>query len=122
MASQMKEEFLALVSHELRNPLNAIKGWAHILRSGPLNQALTLKALETIERNVELQSALINDILDVANIVRGKLNLNTRPLHVSTVVEAAVGAIRPAAEAKGIELSYEAGPASATISGDADRL
>ena len=121
-ASQMKEEFLAIVSHELRNPLNAIKGWTHLLRSGSLDHARTLKALETIERNVELQSALIDDILDVANIVRGKLNLNMRPLRATTVLESAIAAIRPAAQAKGIELTYLSETGNDTVSADADRL
>ena len=121
-ASQMKEEFLALVSHELRNPLNAIKGWTHLLRTGSLDTTRANKALETIERNVELQTALIEDILDVSNIVRGKLNLNMRSQRVSAILESALAAIRPAAQAKDIELQYVSNTLKDTVSGDADRL
>ncbi len=77
-ASRMKEEFLATVSHELRNPLNAIMGWVHLLRSEKLDLAKSSKALETIERNVHLQTALIDDILDVSRIMHGKINLTFR--------------------------------------------
>ena len=121
-ASQMKEEFLALVSHELRNPLNAIKGWTHLLRMGSLDTSRTYKALETIERNVELQTSLIDDILDVSNIVRGKLNLNMRSQRISAILESALAAIRPAAQAKDIELLYVSNTVRDTVSGDADRL
>ena len=86
-ASRMKEEFLATVSHELRNPLNAIVGWVHLLRSEKLDLAKSSKALETIERNVHLQTALIDDILDVSRIMQGKINLTFRPVPMSAVIE-----------------------------------
>ena len=84
-ANRMKEEFLATVSHELRNPLNAIMGWVHLMRSGKLDAPKSSKALETIERNVHLQTALIDDILDVSRIMRGKINLTFQPVRMSTV-------------------------------------
>jgi PAS domain S-box-containing protein len=121
-ASQMKEEFLAVVSHELRNPLNAIKGWTQLLRSGSLDQAKVSKALETIERNVDLQTVLIKDILDISSIIRGKLHLMLRTLRLAPLVEAAVAAIRPTAEAKRVELKYEIDAQLDIVSGDADRL
>jgi PAS domain S-box-containing protein len=121
-ASQMKEEFLAVVSHELRNPLNAIKGWTQLLRSGSLDQAKVSKALETIERNVDLQTVLIKDILDISSIIRGKLHLMLRELRLAPLVEAAVAAIRPTAEAKRVELKYEMDAPLDIVSGDADRL
>jgi hypothetical protein len=121
-ASQMKEEFLAVVSHELRNPLNAIKGWTQLLRSGSLDQAKVSKALETIERNVDLQTVLIKDILDISSIIRGKLHLMLRTLRLAPLVEAAVAAIRPTAEAKRVELRYEIDAPLDIVSGDADRL
>src|SRR6202022_2074796 len=86
-ASQMKEEFLAVVSHELRNPLNAIKGWTQLLRMGNLDEAKTEKALDSIERNVDLQTKLVEEILDVTSIIRGKVNLSWRPLQLMPVVE-----------------------------------
>jgi PAS domain S-box-containing protein len=121
-ASQMKEEFLAVVSHELRNPLNAIKGWTQLLRSGSLDQAKVSKALETIERNVDLQTVLIKDILDISSIIRGKLHLMLRELRLAPLVEAVVAAIRPTAEAKRVELKYEMDAPLDIVSGDADRL
>jgi PAS domain S-box-containing protein len=121
-ASRMKEEFLATVSHELRNPLNAIMGWVHLLRSGKLDTAKSSKALETIERNVHMQTALIDDILDVSRIMRGKINLSFRTVRVGAVVDAALAAVRPTADAKGVTLEYEMASASDEISGDADRL
>jgi len=121
-ASRMKEEFLATVSHELRNPLNAMVGWVHLLRSGNLDPAKSTKALETIERNVNLQTALIDDILDVSRIIRGKINLTFSTVRMSAVIDAALAAMRPTAEAKGVALEYEAAAESDEVSGDADRL
>src|SRR5271168_1379966 len=121
-ASRMKEEFLATVSHELRNPLNAMVGWIHLLRSGNLDSAKSSKALETIERNVHMQTALIDDILDVSRIMRGKINLTFRTVRMGAVVDAALAAVRPTADAKGVALEYEMASASDEISGDADRL
>jgi PAS domain S-box-containing protein len=121
-ASRMKEEFLATVSHELRNPLNAMVGWVHLLRSGNLDPARSSKALETIERNVHLQTALIDDILDVSRIIRGKINLTFSTVRMSAVVDAALAAMRPTADAKGVALEYETTAESDEVSGDADRL
>jgi PAS domain S-box-containing protein len=121
-ASRMKEEFLATVSHELRNPLNAIVGWVHLLRSEKLDLAKSSKALETIERNVHLQTALIDDILDVSRIMQGKINLTFRSVPMSAVVETALAAVRPTADAKGVALEYQRTADSDEISGDADRL
>ena len=121
-ANRMKEEFLATVSHELRNPLNAIMGWVHLMRSGKLDTPKSSKALETIERNVHLQTALIDDILDVSRIMRGKINLTFQPVRMSTVIDGALAAVRPTADAKGVTLEYETTAASDEISGDADRL
>jgi PAS domain S-box-containing protein len=121
-ASRMKEEFLATVSHELRNPLNAIVGWVHLLRSGNLDLAKSSKALETIERNVQLQTALIDDILDLSRIIQGKINLTFRTVKMGAVVEAALAAVRPTADAKGVALEYEMAATTDEVSGDADRL
>jgi PAS domain S-box-containing protein len=121
-ANRMKEEFLATVSHELRNPLNAIMGWVHLLRSEKLDKPKSSKALETIERNVHMQTALIDDILDVSRIMRGKINLTFRTVRVGTVVETALAAIRPTADAKGVALEFEMAADSDEINGDPDRL
>ena len=121
-ASRAKDQFLATLSHELRTPLNAVVGWAHMLRSGKLDEAATARAIETIDRNARAQSQLISDILDISRIVSGKLRLNVRPVDLTPVVEAALDTVRPAADAKGIRLQAVLDPAAGPVSGDADRL
>ena len=121
-ASRAKDQFLATLSHELRTPLNAVVGWAHMLRSGKLDEAATARAVETIDRNARAQSQLISDILDISRIVSGKLRLNVRPVELTPVVEAALDTVRPAADAKGIRLQAVLDPGAGPVSGDADRL
>jgi PAS domain S-box-containing protein len=120
--SQMKDEFLAMVSHELRNPLNAITGWVRLLRSGKLDQPGFAKAIETIERNAQLQTALINDLLDVARITRGRVNLNFQPLRLAPIIEATLAAIRPMADTRGVEIESEVDESDNWVKGDQDRL
>jgi PAS domain S-box-containing protein len=121
-ANRLKDEFLATISHELRNPLNAIMGWAHMMRVGKLTPANLDRAVETIYRNAKSQAQLVADLLDVSRIVSGKLRLDVRAVDLIAIVNAAIDSVRPAVEAKGIQLQTildaEAGP----ISGDADRL
>ncbi|BAZ22930.1 multi-sensor hybrid histidine kinase [Kalymmatonema gypsitolerans NIES-4073] len=121
-ANRIKDEFLAIVSHELRTPLNSMLGWAKLLRQGKLNQATAAKALETIERNAEVQKKLIEDILDVSRIVQGKIRLNLRPLHLIPVINAVSESIHPIAQAKAIEFQSVLDPNVAQVTGDADRL
>ena len=121
-ANRLKDEFLATLSHELRTPLHAIVGWAHMLQSGKLDPATTRRAVETIERNAQVQNQLISDILDVSRIVAGKLRLNTRAVDIQGVVSAALDTVRPAAQAREIVLEQHLEPAGAVVSGDADRL
>ncbi|MGF1519504.1 MAG: response regulator [Nodosilinea sp.] len=103
-ANQMKDEFIAILSHELRTPLNSILGWSHLLRSGNLAPQKVDYALDTIERNANAQKQLIEDILDVSQIVRGKLQLRCHRLDLVTVAQAALETVRPATEAKEIAL------------------
>jgi signal transduction histidine kinase/DNA-binding response OmpR family regulator len=121
-ASRLKDEFLATVSHELRTPLNAILGWTHLLRRGGLPPDTAARALEIIERNTIAQAVLIDDLLDVARVVTGKLRLHLAPLDVRAAVQAAVDAIRPAADAKAIAVRLEAQDEVGEVAGDADRL
>src|SRR5687768_12193960 len=121
-ANRLKDEFLATISHELRNPLNAILGWAHMMRLGKLTPANTERAIETIYRNAQSQTQLVADLLDVSRIISGKLRLDVRTVDLIAIVTAAVDSIRPAAEAKGIRLQAMLDPAAGPISGDADRL
>ncbi len=103
-ASQLKDEFLATLSHELRTPLNAILGWTTMLRHGQVDAAKVEKALEVVERNARAQAQLIEDVLDMARIITGKLRVELRPVALGPIVEAAADAARPGALAKGITL------------------
>jgi PAS domain S-box-containing protein len=121
-ANRLKDEFLATISHELRNPLNAILGWAHMLRLGKLTPPNTERAIETIYRNAKSQAQLVADLLDVSRIISGKLRLDVRSVDLIAVVNAAIDSIRPTADAKTIRLQTTLDPAVTAISGDADRL
>jgi signal transduction histidine kinase/CheY-like chemotaxis protein len=121
-ANRLKDEFLATISHELRNPLNAIMGWAHMLQLGKLNEANTERAVEMIYRNAKSQSQLVADLLDVSRIISGKLRLDMRTIDLIYIVNAALDSIRPTADAKGIRLQSVLDPSAGPISGDADRL
>src|SRR6185312_16401576 len=103
-ANRLKDEFLATVSHELRTPLNAIVGWSHLLRANKFDEATTVRAMETIERNAKSQTRIIEDILDVSRIITGKLRLDFRLIELAPIIEAALDAVRPTAEAKGVRL------------------
>lgn len=121
-ANRLKDEFLAIVSHELRTPLNSILGWSQMLLTRNLNEALTKKALETIERNAKQQVMLINDILDVSRIIRGKIRLSMQPVNLLRIIEEAIETIKPAAEAKGIQVESALDPMVGEVKGDPDRL
>lgn len=121
-ANRLKDEFLATVSHELRTPLNAIMGWSRMLRSGKLDADGTDHALEVVERNALTQKQIIEDILDVSRVITGKLQLHRSPVNLGSVIDAAFDAVRPALEAKGIQITKQVEPGARMISGDADRL
>lgn len=120
--SRSKDEFVATVSHELRTPLNAIFGWVRLLRSGGLNEAQHAHALEVVERNTRAQAQLIEDLLDMSRVVTGHLRLDIRRVDLANVVHAAVDAVRPAAEAKGLSITLDLDRQVGPISGDPDRL
>ena len=121
-ASRLKDDFLATVSHELRTPLNAILGWARMLRTNRFDAETASQALETIERNARSQAQLIEDLLDVSRIITGKLRLDIRPVEPVAVINAAIDAVRPAAEAKNVRLKTVLDPWAGIVSGDPDRL
>ena len=121
-ANRIKDEFLAVLSHELRSPLNPILGWSRLLRSGELDATKTAYALETIERNAKLQTQLIEDLLDVSRILQGKMSLNMAAVNLATTIEAALETVRSAAEAKSIEIQIQLEPAINQVLGDAARL
>lgn len=120
--NRIKDEFLAVLSHELRSPLNPILGWTKLLRTGRLDTTKTQQALETIERNAKLQAQLIEDLLDVSRILQGKMTLNVAPVNLAAMIEAARETVRLAAEAKHIQIQTTFNPISGTVSGDSNRL
>ena len=112
-ANRLKDEFLAALSHELRTPLNAILGWIQILRAAPPAPDVYEKAMSSLERNARAQTRLTEDLLDVSRIISGKLHLVLAPVDFGGAVESAVDAIRPAAQAKQIEMALRAAVARA---------
>ena len=106
----------------MRTPLNAILGWASLLRGGKLEAEMAARALETIERNGKSQAKLIEDLLDISRIITGKLRLNVQPVELAAVIEAALDVIRPAADAKAIRLQVMLDPRAGPVSGDPERL
>jgi len=121
-ANQVKDEFLAVLSHELRSPLNPILGWARMLQSGKLDAARQADALATIERNALLQSQLIEDLLDISRIMQGKLSLTMAPVNLTYVIAAAVETVRLTAEAKNILITLAIASPLTPVSGDVARL
>jgi signal transduction histidine kinase/CheY-like chemotaxis protein len=121
-ANRVKDEFLSTLSHELRTPLTSIIGWTNLMRAGQVKGEVQAQALETIERNARIQSRLIDDLLDLSRIISGKLLLEAREVELATVVSNSIDVVRPAANAKGIRLTYECEPGAKTISGDSARL
>lgn len=126
-ANRMKDEFLAILSHELRSPLNAILGWSQLLQSRHLSEEQIAKGLETIERNAKAQTKLIEDLLDISRMIRGKLSLNVSTCNLIPIIETAIENINLAAQGKNIELRFfldnsvtENSPLQ--ISGDPERL
>ncbi len=121
-ANRAKDEFLSMVSHELRNPLGAILGWAQLLRTQTFDAARTNHALETIEHSAKTQDRLIEDLLDVSAIASGKLRLNTNSIDLASIIHTAIDIVQLSADAKQIQLATNLDPATAQIVGDPDRI
>ena len=121
-ANRAKDEFVATVSHELRAPLNAIMGWVQMLRRGGLDPERTAHALDTINKNAQLQCSLVEDLLDVSRIIAGKLSLETSPVSLRRVAESAVEGARPTAVAKLVTLETSLEHDGDEVLGDARRL
>jgi signal transduction histidine kinase/ActR/RegA family two-component response regulator len=121
-AGHLKDEFLATVSHELRNPLAPILTWTQLLRSGTLDKEKSDRALEVIERNVRSQAQLIDDLVDVSRVVSGKFRLDVRPIELASVIKAAAESQRPASDAKHIRLLLVLDERVGLVSGDSERL
>ena len=121
-ANRLKDQFMAMLSHELRSPLGAIRMWASLLRSGKLDAERTTRAIEAIERSAITQGQLVEDLLDVSRITAGKLVLDARPIDLAAVAEAAVDAVRTDAEAKQVRLEQVFELGEGRIQGDPARL
>lgn len=122
-ANRAKDEFLAIVSHELRSPLNALRGWGFLLGSAKAPDAsLIERATQAIKRNVDHQARLIDDLLDTSRIMSGKLNIERRPVNLVEVVQAALDVVRASAAAKRINLEFNADRPAVALEGDAARL
>ena len=119
--NRLKDEFLAIVSHELRTPLNPILGWSQLLTTGRLNPEQTVEGIAVIERNAKLQAQLIDDLLDVSRILRGKIKLNKIPLNFANIIRAAIATVELTAKAKSIAIVTDF-QTDAIVSADAQRL
>jgi signal transduction histidine kinase len=121
-AGRMKDEFLATISHELRTPLNSVLGWLHLLRTGKLDPATSVRGFESVERNVRLQAQLTSNLLDVSKVLTGQLRLDTRPVSLADAVRQAVAAAAPAAQAKGVQVTSDVPDEAVPVLGDCTRL
>lgn len=121
-ANRLKDEFLATVSHELRTPLNAILGWSTMARKDNSDLKTMQRALEVIERSARNQNQIISDILEVSRIITGKLQLNLRSLQLQQIIQSAIDTLRPAIDAKAIDLKMILEEGDSEIIGDPDRL
>ncbi|MDF5711612.1 MAG: PAS domain-containing protein [Nostoc sp. S4] len=121
-ANRNKDEFLAILSHELRSPLNPILGWSSLLRSRKFDEDTTNKALEIIEKNTQLQIQLIDELLDVSRIIRGKLTLTFAPVNLLAVIDAGLETVRLIAQTKSIQIKTQLDPNVGKVSGDFYRL
>ncbi len=120
--SLMKDEFLATLSHELRTPLNVIFGWTQLLKMGKHNPETIAEGMNVIDRNVRLQTKLIEDLLDVSRIISGKIRLEVQSIDLLEIVAATIEGLQPAAEAKGIHLVKTVEPGKGSVNGDPNRL
>lgn len=121
-ANRAKDDFMAMVSHELRSPLNTILGWTGVLLSGQADAAIQRQALEVIQRSALSQNQLINDLLDVARISSGKIRMDLVPVDLPSLAATAIENIRPEVEAKSIALELTVDPAVEPVAADPNRL
>ena len=121
-ANGAKDEFLATLSHELRTPLTSILGWSHLLADGRLDEPQTARAIETIARNARAQGRLIDELLDLSRIMSGKLSLDLRAVKLAPLIQAVVDDVRPAADARSINLMAAFNSDIGPVLGDADRI
>ncbi len=121
-ADRLKDEFLATLSHELRTPLTAILGWSQMIRAATIDPEELKTAIDAITRSAKVQTQLIEDVLDVSRITTGKMRLDSKPASLREVVESAVETVRPAADAKAIDLHLDVAPEVGMLMMDPDRM
>ena len=121
-ANRLKDEFLAVVSHEMRTPLNAVLGWARLLGGGQLDPARTTKAIQTIERNTKALARIIDDLLDISRLIGGNIRIDAQPVDLVAVIQGALDEVRPAAEMKSISLRFTCHEIPDPVGGDTLRL
>lgn len=124
VANRLRDEFMATVSHELRTPLNSILGWARLLKGGMLDEAVSSKAVDTIIKSSETQNRLIEDLLDVARLISGKIELDITTIKLAELVSGSIEVVRPSADTRNIALQLDIDPVcmEAKIQGDVNRL
>jgi PAS domain S-box-containing protein len=120
-ANRLKDEFLATLSHELRTPLNAILGYARMLKAGLIDSERRTRAFDILDKNASGLSQIVEDVLDVSRIVSGKLRLHLQPVELSSLLAHAIETVRPAADAKGVQIELASSPVP-PVAGDPDRL
>ncbi|MBI2216237.1 MAG: hybrid sensor histidine kinase/response regulator [Candidatus Rokubacteria bacterium] len=120
--NRSKDEFIAMLSHELRGPLNTLVGWTRLLASGRLEPWRESRALDALARSIQALTRLTDDLLDVSRIVNGKLPLDVRPLDLGAVIAAAIDGVRDAADAKGVVIGTSIDSEATAVAGDAHRL
>ena len=121
-ANRLKDEFLAVVSHEMRTPLNAVLGWARLLGGGQLEPGRTAKAIQTIERNTKVLARIIDDLLDISRLLGGNIRIESQPLDLVAVIQGALDEVRPAAEVKSLSLIFTCREVPDPVAGDTLRL
>jgi len=121
-ANRLKDDFLATLSHELRNPLHAVVGWLQIMRQRPDDHGLHVRAMETVERNARALQRMIEDLLDASRASRGKLELTIAPTAIGSLVSAVLETVRPSAASRGVVLMEHLAAADVVVNGDYDRL
>lgn len=121
-ADRSKDDFLALISHELQTPISVVLGWLSVIREGRLSPEATKSALGTVERNAQMLSRLIDDVLDRSRIATGTLRLDPQPISLLTVVQAAVDQVRGKIESAGLDLQVSLPSVGVPVVADSIRL
>jgi signal transduction histidine kinase len=121
-SNRLKDEFLSVLSHELRTPMQALLTWISILRRENLDRATTDRGLDAMERSARAQTKLVEDLLDISRIIRGQLRIEHLPVELGHVITLAIETLKPAATAKSVDIAFAPPTDSHGVTGDAARL